>query len=42
MHNHNVPHMIIMVLTSINIKKTCESIDFLKKWEKKQNIFMAG
>lgn len=40
-HN-DVLHMIIMLLRSVNIKKTCKSTDILKKWEKKQNIFMAG
>lgn len=38
-HNDNVPHVIIM--RSLDIKKHA-STDIFKKWEKKQNIFMAG
>lgn len=38
-HNDNVPHVIIMLLRSINIKKTCKSTDILKKWEKKKKHF---
>lgn len=33
---------VIMLLRSVKIKKTCKCTDILTKWEKKQNIFMAG
>lgn len=41
-HSDNGGHITIMLLRSVKIKKTCKCTDILTKWEKKQNIFMAG